>query len=89
LGPIVWDFDALMMTFWCLGHRVRWEGVGGASPGTLQLQLAATATEPEHPPLDHLLQQHGGLFDEPQGLPPARVYDHRIHLPPGTVPVAV
>jgi len=39
--------------------------------------------------LDHLLQQHDDLFDEPQGLPPAQVYDHRIHLLPGTAPVAV
>uniref|UniRef100_M8BYR1 ribonuclease P n=1 Tax=Aegilops tauschii TaxID=37682 RepID=M8BYR1_AEGTA len=26
LGPILWDFDALTMTFWRLGRRVRWEG---------------------------------------------------------------
>jgi hypothetical protein len=45
--------------------------------------------EAEHPLLTQLLQQHGDLFAEPQGLPPVREYDHRIHLPPGTDPVAV
>jgi hypothetical protein len=39
--------------------------------------------------MDVLLQQHGAIFDEPTGLPPARSYDHRIHLLPGTAPVAV
>jgi len=39
--------------------------------------------------LDRLLQQHGAIFEEPQGLPPERSYDHRIHLLPGTAPVAV
>uniref|UniRef100_A0A452Y4L4 Uncharacterized protein n=1 Tax=Aegilops tauschii subsp. strangulata TaxID=200361 RepID=A0A452Y4L4_AEGTS len=89
LGPILWDFDALTMTFWRLGRRVRWEGVGGASLVTPQHQLATTTTEAEHPLLDHLLQQHGDLFTEPRGLPPARVYDHCIHLQPGSGPVVV
>jgi hypothetical protein len=29
------------------------------------------------------------LMGEPQGLPPSRRHDHRIHLLPGTAPVAV
>ena len=41
------------------------------------------------PLLDALLQQHAAVFAEPTGLPPARLYDHRIHLLPGTAPVAV
>uniref|UniRef100_A0A453KGK9 Uncharacterized protein n=1 Tax=Aegilops tauschii subsp. strangulata TaxID=200361 RepID=A0A453KGK9_AEGTS len=89
LGPILWDFDALTMSFWRLGRRVQWEGVGGTSPSTPQLQLAIATTEAEHPLLEHLLQQHGDLFDETRGLPPARVYDHRIHLLPGSAPVVV
>jgi predicted aspartyl protease len=32
LGPILWDFDALMMTFSHQCHRVWWEGLGGAAP---------------------------------------------------------
>ena len=34
LGPILWDFDALTMTFWRLGRHIRWDGVGGAAPAT-------------------------------------------------------
>ena len=89
LGPILWDFDAMTMTFQRLGHRVRWEGVCGASPAAPHLQLTATVAGPEHPMLDHLLQQHHDLFNEPLGLPPARAYDHRIHLLPGTAPMAM
>ena len=65
LGPILWDFDALTMTFWRLGRRVRWVGIGG-TPATPPLQLAAATTEAKHPLLDHLLQQHPDLFEEPQ-----------------------
>jgi hypothetical protein len=32
LGPILWDFDTLTMNFSRQGHRVRWEGLGGAAP---------------------------------------------------------
>ena len=88
LGPILWDFDALTMTFWRLGRRIRWDGIGGAAP-TTPLQLAATTATAEHPLLESLLQQHADIFTEPQGLPPARTYDHRIHLLPGSAPVAV
>ena len=47
------------------------------------------SADTQQPLLDRLLQQHIGIFDEPQGLPPARPYDHRIHLLPDTAPVAV
>lgn len=41
------------------------------------------------PLLERLLEQYSTIFDEPRRLPPARPYDHRIHLLPGTVSVAV
>jgi hypothetical protein len=64
LGPILLDFYTYTMTFWCLGRRVRWEGIEGTSPAP-QLQLAVTEPESEHPLLAHLLQQHNDLFDQP------------------------
>jgi hypothetical protein len=88
LGPILWDFDALMMTFSRQGRRIRWEGLGGAAPAP-QLQLTTGDDEAKHPLLTQLLQQHGNLFAKPQGLPPVREYDHRIHLPLGMDPVAM
>jgi hypothetical protein len=50
---------------------------------------AAAAFDGDHPLLAALLQQHSGLFNKPQGLPPARPCDHHIHLLPDTAPVAV
>lgn len=31
LGPVLWDFDALIMVLWRLTRRVRWKGVGGGA----------------------------------------------------------
>ena len=39
--------------------------------------------------MERLLQSFEDLFAEPQGLPPVRSCDHRIHLQPNTAPVAV
>ncbi|XP_051229036.2 uncharacterized protein [Lolium perenne] len=89
LGPILWDFDALTdKGISPSGRHIRWEGLVGASPAP-QLQLVSGADDAEHPLLTHLLQQHGAIFEEPQGLPPPRACDHRIHLLPGSEPVAV
>uniref|UniRef100_A0A8I7BBU6 Reverse transcriptase n=1 Tax=Hordeum vulgare subsp. vulgare TaxID=112509 RepID=A0A8I7BBU6_HORVV len=90
LGPILWDLDVMSLIFWREGgRRFQWTGIGGSSAVTPQVQLMAAALDEAHPLLADLLQQHSDIFDEPQGLPPARPCDHRFHLLPDTAPVAV
>jgi hypothetical protein len=86
LGLILWDLDAMTMSFLHQGTRVQWQGVHPTAP---QLHtVVATATD-QQPMLDVLLEQQGTIFSEPTRLPPPRPYDHRIHLLPETEPVAV
>ncbi|WVZ63184.1 hypothetical protein U9M48_012838 [Paspalum notatum var. saurae] len=85
LGPVIWDFDQLHLTFRREGRRVQWRGVG---PVARQPRLAALAVR-DQPLLDDLLGSFADVFATPTGLPPARACDHRIHLRPGTPPVAV
>ena len=39
--------------------------------------------------MEVLLSDFADIFSEPRGLPPQRWHDHRIHLLPDTMPVAV
>ena len=93
LGPILWDCEALTLSFWRNGRWVVWQGVDGTTtpPPAAAAQLLATVSPPDSrlPLLDALLLQHAAVFEEPTGLPPARPYDHHNHLLPGTDPVAV
>jgi hypothetical protein len=92
LGPILWDCEVLTLLFWRNGRRITWQGVAGASapqPAASAQLLVVTSPDPRLPLLDTLVQQHIAVFAEPMGLPSARPYDHRIHLLPGTAPVAV
>lgn len=82
LGPIIWDLGRLSMTFWHNNHLVKWHGIGVA-PGH---QLVATTLVNY---MQLLLMEFADLFLAPKGLPPQRPFDHRIHLLPGTEPVAV
>ncbi|XP_042067228.1 uncharacterized protein LOC121810533 [Salvia splendens] len=36
-----------------------------------------------------VLTAHRAVFEQPRGVPPARLFDHRIHLLPGTRPINV
>jgi hypothetical protein len=89
LGPLTWDFEGLTVSFLHEGHRVTWQCVGASDAPSQQRSLLAVVPDPHHPLLDELLCQHEAVFDTPRGLPPARPYDHRIHLLPETAPVAV
>jgi hypothetical protein len=89
LGPLTWDFEGLTVAFQRSGRRTVWQCVGASGAPSQQRSLAAVAADPQRSLLDELLLQHADIFDTPRDLPPARSYDHRIHLLPETVPVAV
>ena len=77
------------MAFTRAGRHILWKGLGSPCDDTREPKVRAVCTSSDQPLLDRLLLQFGSVFDEPRGLPPARRYDHRIHLLPGTAPVAV
>ncbi|XP_044431667.1 uncharacterized protein [Triticum aestivum] len=82
LGPILWDFRALSMTFWRRGHRVCWRGLAGPDGPALQSCNGRDF-------LDAILTEFDGIFAQPSGVPPLRSCDHGITLLPGSAPVAV
>lgn len=82
LGPTLWDFDNLRMSFWRNGRCITWVGI--AAP-----RMAARATACKNADLlDALLLEFESLFAKPVGLPLARHLDHQIHLP-GSAPMDV
>lgn len=82
LGPILWDFGRLTMSFWYGDHQVQWRGVAGPASPRLNSCIGRDL-------LEQLLAAFSAVFAEPRGLPPRRARDHRIHLMPGAAPVAV
>jgi hypothetical protein len=90
LGDITWNLETVTLAFQCDVRRIVWNGVQGkeATCTTTPTTVVAVA-EPQQPLLDRLLQEHSAIFEEPRGLPPARPYDHRIHLLSGTAFVVV
>jgi hypothetical protein len=88
LGPILWDFDDLCMAFTRGDRQLFWRGIGSTRHDVQSTRRLATIhSEPAI--LDKLLQSFDDVFAAPQGLPPARPCDHRIHLLPNAAPVAV
>ncbi|KAK3136157.1 hypothetical protein QOZ80_5BG0428960 [Eleusine coracana subsp. coracana] len=82
LGPILWDFSRLYMSFWHLDRRIEWQG----APGPVKPRILSC----EGRDLLHgLLEEFTDVFEEPRDLPPQRFRDHRIHLKPGTPPIVV
>jgi hypothetical protein len=76
------------MAFTCDGRHVFRQGIGSTRHDVQSTcRLNVIHNEPEL--LDTLLHSFEDVFAEPQGLPPARACDHRIHLLPNTPPVAV
>ena len=78
------------MAFTRAGRRVLWTGLGfPCDDTTRQPAVRAVSDSSGQTLLDRLLLQFGPVFAEPRGLPPARPYDHWIHLLSGTAPVAI
>jgi hypothetical protein len=77
------------MAFWRRGQHILWKGLG-SQRWDIPIRPAVRSLQADPKPMmDCLLQQLHEVFDTPSGLPPARRCDHRIHLLPGTIPVAI
>jgi hypothetical protein len=89
LGTILLDLDSLRMAFQWRGRRVFWRGLGAPHSEGPEAHAHSVDADPDRPFIDDLLREYDDVFAEPHGLLPSRPYDHRIHLLPGTAPVAV
>lgn len=86
LGPVLWDFKRLQMSFWHGDHQVVWNGeVILTNP----IRLATTSGPQSLDLLTELLLEFDSLFDDPTGLPPERSHDHHIHLHTDTTAMLV
>lgn len=83
LGPILWDFDRIKMSFWWTNHHVTWQATAGqhTTPGA----HACTTRDL----LADLFTEFEDILAKPVGLSPLRVYNQRIHLLPRTPLVVV
>jgi hypothetical protein len=77
------------MAFLHEGHRVFWRGLGSTRIDVPSTNCLNTIRNNEPTMLNCLLQSFEDVITEPQGLPPPRPCDHRIHLLPNTASMAV
>ncbi|XP_068645154.1 uncharacterized protein [Aristolochia californica] len=86
LGPILWDFQALTMTFTEDQRQITLHSTQAPVPCTLQVvQVQST----DNCKLSQLLTNFDDIFHEPTALPPIRHCDHRIRLKMGIEPMVV
>ncbi|XP_066374518.1 uncharacterized protein [Miscanthus floridulus] len=71
LGPILWDFEDLCMSFRQSDRCILWKGMGSPRDDIVEPALLAMMGDHQRPLLDKLLHQYGAIFDEPRGLHPA------------------
>ncbi|WVZ93159.1 hypothetical protein U9M48_039163 [Paspalum notatum var. saurae] len=82
LGPVLWDFDQLCLSF----RRDGRHGIGCSPSPTPALRVVSVTAQLL---LEDLLAAFTNVFAEPTGLPPPRACDHRNHLRPRTLLVAI
>lgn len=86
LGPVLWDFKRLRLSFLRGDHQVV---SNGEVILTNPIRLAKTSG-PQSPDLSReLLLEFDSLFDYPTGVPLERTHDHRIHLHTDTTAMLV
>jgi hypothetical protein len=83
LSPILWDFANGCMSCWRDDHCAVWQGASA------RREVLAANTVTTGDIMAALLIEFDDVFSTPTELPPPRRHNHRIHLLPDTVPVAV
>ena len=63
LGPILWDFGALTMSFWRGGRRMHWCGTAAPTGSAIQACIGADL-------LTAILEEFAPVFAEPSGMHP-------------------
>lgn len=85
LVPKLWDFADQSFWFGTGDARVTWVSINAPTATTSTAALEGAPREL----INELLDDFGGLFSDPQGLPPESHLCHRIHLQHGVSAVAV
>jgi len=67
LGPVLWDFDELCMSFCYRGHKVLWRGLGSPRNDFPSTNRLHTITNQDQPLMDPLLASFQDVFELPTG----------------------